>query len=259
MNFLNEIYALNGKKRVIKLAFFFSVLLVIDFLMYHKNNPADAVISLVFHVLALCAAIIIHNLGHSWAASLLGDPTPRAQGRFTLNLKYHLDLFGTICFLVTGLGWGRLTEIWTVRLKRPGFYSVLIIIAGPIANLIAAGAAAWIFGTVFLNANALQYSNTLQQPGLWSFIAKLFIHLFKALVNANLLIFFFNLFPVPPLDCGRLVTMVIEKLYKIRLQDAMSQNVWVLAVVLFFTNLSYTVKLISYNTGLELIQAFIQI
>ena len=56
---------------------------------------------------ALLISITIHEFAHAWVADRLGDPTPRYQGRVSLDPRAHLDPLGTISLLLVGFGWGK--------------------------------------------------------------------------------------------------------------------------------------------------------
>ena len=67
-----------------------------------SNIPAlivNAVITLI--------ALTGHELGHAWVSTKLGDPTPRMEGRLTINPLAHLDIVGTILMILTGFGWAK--------------------------------------------------------------------------------------------------------------------------------------------------------
>ncbi|HPH78977.1 MAG TPA: site-2 protease family protein, partial [bacterium] len=67
------------------------------------QNPAES----FFYIIALVLAITIHEYAHAWASDYLGDPTPRQQGRLSINPLRHLDPLGTIFLFVAGFGWGK--------------------------------------------------------------------------------------------------------------------------------------------------------
>ncbi|HLD34574.1 MAG TPA: site-2 protease family protein, partial [Patescibacteria group bacterium] len=68
---------------------------------------------------AIIAAISIHEFSHAWAADKLGDPTPRLQGRLTLNPKAHLDPIGTLMLILFRFGWGKPVMFDPFNLKNP--------------------------------------------------------------------------------------------------------------------------------------------
>src|SRR3972149_11313525 len=93
---------------------------------------------LVVFLVSLIISITIHEFAHGFAADKLGDPTPRIQGRLTLNPKAHLDPFGTIMILLVGFGWGKPVQFDPYNLKDPRRDAALISLAGPASNIILA-------------------------------------------------------------------------------------------------------------------------
>lgn len=142
--------------------------------------------------ITLIIAITVHEFAHAYTADLLGDPTPRGQGRITLNPLKHLDPFGSILFIITGFGWGRPVMTNPYNLRPPIRNSMAIVAAaGPFSNLILA----------LIAAIPIRFGvfNTFDLPGIEGILPSLsgFVQLF-ILVNIGLLLF--NLIPIPPLD-----------------------------------------------------------
>ena len=86
-------------------------------------------------ILASIPALIIAAAGHEFAhakvADMLGDSTPRSMGRLTLNPVAHLDLIGSIAFLIGGFGWAKPVMIDPSNFRDPRTDSTLVSIAGP--------------------------------------------------------------------------------------------------------------------------------
>lgn len=130
-------------------------------------------------------AIGIHEAAHCYMADYLGDPTPRSQGRLTLNPIAHLDLFGTFAIIATGMfGWGKPSPYDPYNLQNPRRDSALIALAGPVSNLLLAGIFSLLLRFVHLPPAILLV--------VVSYIA----------LNINLAVF--NLIPVPPLDGSKI-------------------------------------------------------
>lgn len=148
---------------------------------------------------AILIALSLHEYGHAAMATKMGDPTPRLQGRLTLNPLAHLDPLGTIFIIMTllggfGFGWGKPVQ------TNPAYYRdyragrILVAIAGPAMNLCQAMLALGIAYLLFLGKIGL---NPFLQTFLVSFI---FI---------NLALMIFNLLPIPPLDGGHVMEMML--------------------------------------------------
>ena len=91
----------------------------------------------------LIIAITVHEFAHALAADRLGDNTPRAQGRISLNPADHLDPLGTVMMAVTtytgfGIGWGKPVQYNPGNLRRPRWDPLLIAVAGPLSNILQA-------------------------------------------------------------------------------------------------------------------------
>lgn len=129
--------------------------------------------------LALVLTISIHEYAHAVAADRLGDPTPRADGRLTLNPRAHLDPLGTLALLFLGFGWGRPVVFDPYNLRNPRRDSALIALAGPVSNI--------------LFAIILSLLANFSSPGLLSTI-------YDLLIMLNITLAIFNLVPVFPLD-----------------------------------------------------------
>jgi Zn-dependent protease len=139
----------------------------------------------------LLVSLVLHELAHAVVATRLGDPTPREQGRLTLNPIAHLDPLGTIMFGVTyfttGLlfGWARPVLVDMRRFRHPKQGMALVAAAGPATNfLLALGAIAYI-----VHGNP---------EGRWLDVA-------LQAFTVNIVLGIFNLIPIPPLDGSRIV------------------------------------------------------
>jgi Zn-dependent protease len=141
-------------------------------------------------VITLVIAFTVHEFAHAWTADRLGDDTPRRSGRLTLNPLAHLDLLGSVMLLYAGFGWAKPVPINPLALRqRSPSGLMLVAAAGPLSNLLLALLASIPFqaGLVGLTAPAGQLL-----PNASSFLL--------TFISLNLVLLFFNLLPIAPLD-----------------------------------------------------------
>lgn len=165
------------------------------------SNPLVFLMSAI----GLVIAVTIHEFSHAWVADHLGDPTPRVQGRVTLNPLAHLDPLGTVALLLIGFGWGRPVEFDPYNLKNRTRDAAIIALAGPASNLVLAFVASLLIRFLFPGVNI--FSETL-------------IHL----VAINISLAIFNLVPVAPLDGEKIIYALLPKLTAIEYRMFMRKN-----------------------------------
>lgn len=153
--------------------------------------------NMLFGVPITLLALTVHEFAHGWVSTKLGDPTPRYQGRLTLNPMAHLDLMGTILMILTGFGWAKPVGI------NPSYYRnrkkgmALCALAGPLSNFILAFLGVLVGYVLMLGFGRLGFSV--------GFIRELtFLFAWR-----NLCFMVFNLIPLPPLDGFKVAGMFI--------------------------------------------------
>ena len=170
----------------------------------------------LFQIVVLILAFSLHECAHAWAAWRLGDPTAKMLGRVTLNPLKHIDPFGSVIFPLIGLyyggmlfGWAKPTPVTARNFKHYRRDDILVSLAGPASNLLSAtvalivliilkhaisGGEIAVFTAMALAGHNLGVS-TENLPAL--FPIALFLYY---VILLNLLLFVFNLIPIPPLD-----------------------------------------------------------
>lgn len=138
-------------------------------------------------IIALVIGITIHEFAHAWAADRLGDPTPRLQGRLTLNPLAHLDPLGTIMLILVHFGWGKPVQFDPFNLRHPRRDSAIISLAGPVSNIILAMA-------ISILLHFINFTNFL-----------------NTLVVLNVVLAVFNLIPIHPLDGFKIVGGILPE------------------------------------------------
>ena len=140
----------------------------------------------------------LHEFAHAWMSDRLGDPTPRRQGRLTINPIAHIDPLGFIALLLVGFGWGRPVMIDAGYYKNRRRDEFLVAIAGVTMNLIIAVILSLIAKGVVLK---IVYSSG-------SALAENVFYIFYYAIMINLGLMVFNLIPCPPLDGWNIVTQI---------------------------------------------------
>lgn len=145
-------------------------------------------------------AITGHELAHAWVSSKLGDPTPRYEGRLTLNPLAHLDPIGAILMILTGFGWAKPVGINPMYYKDRKKGTALVALAGPAANFIMA------FLGILIGTVLLILGNIFK----WSYDVLAVINTAAYLFAfRNLCLMVFNLIPIPPLDGAKILGMFL--------------------------------------------------
>ncbi|MBT7619243.1 MAG: site-2 protease family protein, partial [Calditrichaeota bacterium] len=138
----------------------------------------------------ILAALTVHEFSHGWMAYKLGDNTARDHGRLTLNPLAHLDPVGTIMLFLFHFGWAKPVPVnpynfrGDIRDMRRGM--IWVSLAGPGSNVIFAAVLGLLL-QLLLATSAINYSNTVYLMLTFG-------------VFINLMLAFFNLLPIPPLD-----------------------------------------------------------
>ncbi|MEY2804807.1 MAG: hypothetical protein RL657_2143 [Pseudomonadota bacterium] len=155
--------------------------------------------TVLVYALPVLFAITLHEAAHGYAARFLGDPTAWQMGRVTLNPWPHVDWLGTVVmpimlyFATSGaflFGYAKPVPVNWGRLNHPKRDMVWVALAGPGVNLLQA--LAWGLAWLLMSSAGVQ--------------ERFFIEMCQAGVLVNVVMFAFNLFPLPPLDGGRVLT-----------------------------------------------------
>ena len=164
-------------------------------------NIEDIIYKIAVWAIPVLFAITLHEVAHGWVANKLGDGTARMLGRLSLNPIKHIDPVGTIAIplmmlvLQTGFlfGWAKPVPVSTKNFKSPRRDMAIVAIAGPLANLAMA-----VFWVLFMKIAI----STLGDSGVGQGLRAMG----EAGIIINLILFVFNLIPIPPLDGGRVLS-----------------------------------------------------
>ncbi len=159
---------------------------------------AHLIQTVLIYALPVLFAITVHEAAHGYAARHFGDNTAYALGRITLNPIKHIDPIGTIAmplmlYFATGgsflFGYAKPVPVRFGNLNNPKRDMIWVALAGPAANLLQA----LLWGVLLYVVIGLQVNE------------RFFMEMCKAGMLVNVVMFVFNLFPLPPLDGGRIL------------------------------------------------------
>jgi Zn-dependent protease len=162
----------------------------------------DLIQTVAVYALPVIFAITLHEAAHAYAAKYFGDLTAYSQGRVSLNPLLHIDPFGTIVipavlYVATGgaflFGYAKPVPINFSNLRHPKRDMAWVSLAGPAANFLMAFL--WLIFALSLRTMRIEEDFFLRMAG--------------AGVLTNSVMFAFNLFPIPPLDGGRILVSLL--------------------------------------------------
>lgn len=192
----------------------------IDTIRYWIANPMQ----LVYWLPVFLFSFALHEWGHAYVALRCGDPTARNLGRLTLNPFAHFDLMGFICLLFLRFGWGKPVPVNPRNFRDYKKGMLLVSVAGIGMNLMLALLGTAIFMLLLLINPAL-INNVA--------ITSVFIYL----VSANMVLFVFNLIPIPPLDGSKIVETLFARWIPQRVRVFMNRYGWYIIAGICLTGL----------------------
>jgi Zn-dependent protease len=185
---------------------------------------ANWIIDGLISYLGLIVLLTFHEFGHAWVALKCGDDTARLQGRCSLNPIVHIDPIGTVLlplmmiFLPFGvgrfmIGWAKPVPVNVYNLRNGRWDDILVSMAGPAMNFVLA------VGLVALARIALLVGSGVA------------INLFLQMASLSLLLCFFNLIPIPPLDGSHVLRNLVGMSYETYYQFARFGIIAVIVVI----------------------------
>ncbi len=183
------------------------------------------IIEYLYIIPAALIAIILHEIAHGLVSSWLGDPTPKRQGRLSLNPLKHLDPIGTVCLILFHVGWAKPVVVNPEYYKHKKGGMALVALAGPLVNFILAILSILIISLI----TAFATSDS-------TFI-KIIFEFFTYLAIINLGLGIFNLIPIPPLDGSRIIgSLLSDNAYEVYMRIERFGFI-IIALLLFMSSL----------------------
>jgi Zn-dependent protease len=166
------------------------------------SDPVAWLFDMIMLIPGLAIGISVHEFAHAKAADMLGDPTPRTEGRVTLNPVRHFDAIGFLALLLIGFGWGKPVRISPYNFKNIRRSSFIVSIAGVVMNFIIA----FLFFGIYYGFNIYVFRGGFINSQLSAALTPILMNI----IWINLALMIFNLLPVPPLDGFNILTEIFD-------------------------------------------------
>ena len=130
--------------------------------------------TVISRIFVLLTAFAVHEFAHAWTADRFGDPTPRDNGRLTLNPMAHLDPMGSLMLIVVGFGWAKPVPVNPYALARRSSAAMMwVALAGPASNFLMALLASIPFQLGLVSVYGIDTSTILPSLDrlLWEFVS----------------------------------------------------------------------------------------
>jgi Zn-dependent protease len=182
-----------------------------------EQEMGDRLLILIYAIPAILISLSFHELSHAYMSYRQGDPTAKMLGRLTLNPLKHLDPIGTLMLIVSmfsgfGFGWAKPVPIDPTYYKNHKRGTVLVSIAGPLANLLLAFIFSFPMALIAIDngvsLGAIYDSYSGYFAGGLSFQAILF-NVSRSFYRINIGLAIFNILPIPPLDGSKILMAVL--------------------------------------------------
>ena len=199
----------------------------------------EAIVYILSTLAVIFLTLPIHEFAHAFVADKLGDPTPRYQGRLTINPFAHIDYIGSLCILLFGFGWAKPVQVNNFNFKKQKLGMALVAVAGPLSNIVLALISLILSNLFFV----------LDLTVALKYVAIFFIYI--AQINVYLAVF--NLIPIPPLDGSRILSVMLPDRYYYKLMRYERYIYYGLLALLFLGVLDTPLAVIS-STVLSVLQ-----
>jgi len=185
------------------------------------SNPGQWFYAMVLRLPAIVIGLTFHEFAHAFSAWKLGDMTPKAQGRVTLNPLAHIDPFGILALVFVGFGWGRPVQVnpFAFKKNRRGA-NIIVDVAGVTTNFILA----FIFTAIYI-LSIVQWHQD-QYGALCAILGNV--------ITINIILMLFNLLPIPPLDGFGIITEIFDLRRYPWYHTLYNSGMFILLILVFF-------------------------
>lgn len=199
----------------------------------------NTIYELLLLIPVLLFSLSLHEFSHGYVSHKLGDPTPKSQGRLTLNPLAHLDPIGSLVLILTRrFGWAKPVPINPNYYKKPRRGMMFVSLAGPLSNFFLAFVFALAAKTFLFFSSSTLYQ--LQQAGYTNLIQTIFIF-FQLSIVINLSLGFFNLLPVPPLDGSKILMGILPPKFDKYIRKLEGPYGMILLLLLAYTGILWSI------------------
>lgn len=172
--------------------------ILIGLIFFRSVLGAGSIFNWLYSKLLILPGIIIglcaHEASHAFASYKLGDYTPKAQGRLTLDPRAHIDFWGFFFLIFSGFGWGKPVQVDSRYYKNKKVGEIIVSISGVLANI-----------TIAILFTFL-YKILVYRVGMDNIITDMIMYA----IQINIVLFIFNLLPCPPLDGWNLISSIFN-------------------------------------------------
>lgn len=191
----------------------------------------EKILELILIIPAILIGFTFHEYAHAKVADMLGDKTPRFQGRLTLNPLSHIDPIGLIMILIAKFGWAKPVQINRRAFKNGYKDDLKVTIAGPLANLLIA----IIFSVIFGLAYKFYFINN------YTDITNILVQILNLIIIINVNLFVFNLLPLPGLDGFGILEDLFPSAFS-RIADSLYRYQFIIFALIAFSGARFLEK-----------------
>jgi Zn-dependent protease len=174
------------------------------------GDPTTFLLRVIFIIPAVLLGFVLHEFAHAAVALSQGDPTPRNQGRLSLDPRRHIDPIGALLVVFVGIGFARPVVVNPSRL-RTEFSRLLVALAGPLANLAIAIVASVAIKLIAGSQAVLGFPDFNAFCSLTVSPLEIIKTALFYVYTLNLFLMLFNLLPIPPLDGFELIRTTLRR------------------------------------------------